>query len=363
MRILIDIGHPAHVHLFKNFYRLMSKNGHNIIISIRDIKSVKTLLEEYEIKFICIGSKHDSVFGKLFNQIQYGITIYNIVKKYKINYGIGTSINLSHISKLTRMKSIILDDDDDDVDPLFVKFAHPFSDILLSPDVLKGKRKKKDTIFYSGYHELAYLHPNWFKPDESILNEVNLKPDEPFFIMRFNVFKAHHDIGARGLSLEQKLKLIHTLEPYGKIFITTERDIEPELQKYQYRTSPEKIHHFLYYATMFVGDSQTMTSEAAVLGTPAIRCNTFVGKISYLEEEENKYGLTYGFTPDRFDLMLEKIRELLKMSNLKVEWQKRRERMLKDKIDVTAFLVWFVENYPESTQIMRENPEYQYNFK
>ncbi len=286
-----------------------------------------------------------------------------MVHNNKIDIGIGTSINLAHISKLTKMKSIVLDDDDDEVQPLFVKFAHPFSDILLSPDVLKEKRKKKDTIFYSGYHELAYLHPNRFTPDKSILRETNLKPDEPFFIMRFNVFKAHHDIGAHGLSLEQKLKIINILKSYGRIFITTEREIEPELQKYQYRMSPEKIHHLLYYAKMFIGDSQTMTSEAGVLGTPAIRCNTFVGKISYLEEEEHKYGLTYGFTPDKFDKMLKKIKDLLKMPNLKQEWQKRRKQMLRDKIDVTAFMVWFVENYPKSIKIMKENPEYQYRFK
>ena len=119
----------------------------------------------------------------------------------------------------------------------------------------------------------------------------------------------------------------------------------------------------MYYATMLVGDSQTMTSEAAVLGTPAIRCNTFVRRISYLEEEEFKYNLTYGFLPENSDSLFSKINELLEMPNIKNEWKKRRENMLKDKIDVTAFFTWFIENYPQSAQIMRENPDYQYKFK
>jgi len=114
---------------------------------------------------------------------------------------------------------------------------------------------------------------------------------------------------------------------------------------------------------MLIGDSQTMTSEAAVLGTPAIRMNSFVGRISYLEEEEHRYGLTYGFKPDQFDQMVLKIEELLKMPNLKQEWQKRRQKMLSEKIDVTAFMVWFVENYPDSVNIMKENPDYQRQFK
>jgi hypothetical protein len=51
------------------------------------------------------------------------------------------------------------------------------------------------------------------------------------------------------------------------------------------------------------------------------------------------------------------------MQNLKEEWQKRSEKMLSEKIDVTAFMVWFIENYPESVKVMKENPEYQYRFK
>ena len=37
--------------------------------------------------------------------------------------------------------------------------------------------------------------------------------------------------------------------------------------------------------------------------------------------------------------------------------------MLVDKIDVTAFMVWFIENYPTTVKIMKENPDYQNNIK
>lgn len=286
-----------------------------------------------------------------------------IIKKNSIEIGIGTSINLAHASKITKMKSLVLDDDDDTVQPLFTKFAHPFCDTLLSPSALIGHRKKKQTIFYTGYHELAYLHPNRFVPDSGVLNQSELIEGEKYFILRFNSFKAHHDIGIKGISLENKRKLINLLKPYGKIFITSERELETEFEEYRINIPPHQIHSLLYYATMFIGDSQTMTSEAAVLGTPSVRCNSFVGRIAYLEEQEHTYGLTYGFKPNETDKMFIKIEELLKLNNLKEEWQKRRQKMLADKIDVTAFLVWFVENYPDSFRIMKENPDYQYNFK
>ena len=51
------------------------------------------------------------------------------------------------------------------------------------------------------------------------------------------------------------------------------------------------------------------------------------------------------------------------MKDLKKEWQLRRQKMLSEKIDYAQFLTWFIENYPESRKIMKENPDYQWRFK
>jgi len=48
---------------------------------------------------------------------------------------------------------------------------------------------------------------------------------------------------------------------------------------------------------------------------------------------------------------------------IREEWQKKREKMLSEKIDVTAFLVWFVETWPDSRKIMKEDPGWQERFK
>jgi len=363
MRILIDIGHPAHVHLYRNFIKEMENLGHQFWITVKNVESSKKLLRFYNIPFIEIGDKKDSLIGKGLNQLRYNWILQKLVRKNKITIGMGSSITVPHVSKLTKVCSVVFDDDDDQVEPFFTYFAHPFADYLVSPDVLKNKRRKKSTIYYAGYHELAYLHPRRFLPSPEVLKEIGVGPSEDFFILRFNAFKAHHDSGILGLSLDDKRRLIAKLKNKGKVFITMERELEPEFEKYRLKISPEKVHSLIHYATMLVGDSQTMTSEAAVLGTPAIRSNSFVGRISYLEEEEHRYGLTFGFHPDKTDAMFAKIEELLAMPNLKEEWQRRRNKMLSDKIDVTAFMVWFVENLPASAKIMHEDPSYQYNFR
>lgn len=246
----------------------------------------KRLLDAYGFRYKVFPKKSDGLFGKILKQLWYDFILWKFCKKHDIAIAIGTSVTIAHVSRISRIQSIVFDDDDDEVQPLVTQYVNPFASSLLSPDVLKGKRKRQDTIFYPGYHELAYLHPDHFKPDPSVLNEIGLQPGEKFFIMRFNVFKAHHDKGIKGLSLSQKLKLIEVLKPHGKILITTERGIRPELQPFQMTVSPEKAHSLMAYATLFLGDSQTMTSEAAVMGVPSLRCNTFAGKISYLEEQE-----------------------------------------------------------------------------
>jgi uncharacterized protein len=362
MRILIDIGHPAHVHLFRNFYKDLIAKGHFVIVTVKDIATAKTLLTIYKIPFIEIGTKKDSIAGKFIGQLQFLRQLLSVCKKNNIEFAIGSSITITHVSLFSKVKSFVFDDDDSAVEPLMARFGHPFADYLISPDVLDFERKKLNHITYAGYHELAYLHPNRFTPDPTVLNDVGLKNGEPFFIMRFNAFKAHHDIGIHGISIENKQRLINLLCNKGKVFITTEREIEPEFAAYKLKVSPEKAHSLLYYATMLIGDSQTMTSEAAMLGTPSIRSNSFVGRIAYLEEEEQKYGLTFGFLPAQTEDMFSKIEELLSIPDLKDEWQKRLIKMYKDKIDVTAFFIYLLENYPKSIEVIKSDPDYQYNF-
>ena len=65
------------------------------------------------------------------------------------------------------------------------------------------------------------------------------------------------------------------------------------------------------------------------------------------DDEEEKYGLVFNYTASVADQekSIQKGIELLKRKDLKKEWKEKSERMLADKIDVTAFLVWFFENY------------------
>ena len=344
MNVLIDINHPAHVHLFRNVYAMLVEHGNKVLVVVKEIPSAMKLLDLYGIPYLNIGKKDDNIMKKGLDQVVYDKRLLKIVHEHHIDLGLGSSINIPHVSKLSKMKSVILDDDDDEVEPLFTQFGHPFADTILSP--AGTPRKSKKTVFVNAYHELAYLHPNRFKPDESVLQDAGVKKGEPYFILRFNAFKAHHDVGEHGLSLEDKRRLIQLLESHGRVFITSERSLEAEFGKYRLTVSPEKIHSLMHYATMFIGDSQSMTSEAAVLGTPALKCNTFAGRLAVPNELEQKYGLCYSFQPTDFEALLNKITELLSQQDLKQLWRAKVQQMLRDKIDVTSYFVDFIEDFP-----------------
>lgn len=349
--ILIDIGHPAHVHLFLHFIREMEKKGHHIFVIAKNVESIKSLLLSFSIPFKIIGKKPDPLLLKYLYQMQIVLKTFIFVIKHRIDIGVGVSMTLPIVSKLTRMRTFGLDDDDIKATPLFALFVNQ-SDYVLTPDCLNYEDRGKHHISYPAYHELAYLHPNRFTPDPRLPVKLGLLPDEQFFVLRFNAYKAHHDSKARGLSTDSKRKIINLLSKYGKVFISTEKQIESEFETFRLPVPPENIHSLLYHATMFVGDSQTMTSEAALLGTPAFKCNTFAGRLSIPNEIENKYHLCFSYLPEDFDKMLKDIQDHLDNQDLKNVFAERRERMLHEKIDLTAFLVWLVDEYPSSVKMV-----------
>lgn len=362
--ILIDIGHPGHVHLLNGVGQELRKHGHNVFFSVRDIPVAKRLMEFYNMTpWIDLGIKKDSLTGKAQTVLHQDVQLLRFVRRNRIDIGLSSGIVLSHVSKLTRMKSFVFDDDDDEAEPLVVKYGHPMSRVVFTPDCIC--RKTNNAVYYAGIHELAYLHPNRFTPNPEVLQHAGIEEGERFFIIRFVALKGHHDVGQAGLSLNQKTALVDLMKPYGRVIITSERPVEKEFEPYRLPVPPEEIHSLMAYCSMFVGDSQTMTSEAAVLGVPALKCNTFAGRLSVPNKLEQKYGLCYAYQPADFDKLYAHLEQLLAKDPevLRREWREKRQRFLDDHIDVTAFFTWFIENYPESKRIMQETPDYQTRFK
>ena len=57
------------------------------------------------------------------------------------------------------------------------------------------------------------------------------------------------------------------------------------------------------------------------------------------------------------------VEDILKNNDLKGKTQRNSLLMQKEFINPTDFLVWFIEKYPESKAILKNNPDYQNTFK
>jgi len=71
---------------------------------------------------------------------------------------------------------------------------------------------------------------------------------------------------------------------------------------------------------------------------PNLRCNTFVGRISYLEELEKKHGLSKGFLPEQSNELFAIAQQWLSdLGNVKKEMKIRREKMVKKSVNLAEW--------------------------
>ena len=369
MRILVLIGHPAHVHNFRQFISEMEKRGHVLkVLAVEKDISLK-LLKEYKIDHTVIGANGVGFLEMGINMIKMEWRTYKIAKQFKPDLFVGRgSPILAHISSLYGKPYVSFSDTEHA--KLIKYLSVPFMDTVLTPSSFTLDFGKKH-IRYEGYKELAYLHPNRFIPNPAVLTELGLDTDDNIFLVRFAAFDASHDTKTEHFDKRYIPELINRLEDNGTVVISSEVKLEPYLQKYQYKLSPDRYHDLLYFSKMYIGEGSTSAMEAAVLGVPPIhfeRLNiggqksTILPYIGVLNELQAKYNLLYSFCDER-DL-LSKVDEILAdLNQAKVIWGRRRDALLNDKIDVTAFMVWFIENYPASFNQLKNNPTIGENFK
>ena len=346
MKILFYLVHPAHFHLFKNVIKELKRNNIQSVVIIRPKESLEELCISEDLDYIKVndGKRKNNKFSMLTDMINRDFRAYHLIKIIKPDLLIGSSVEITHIGKLLGIPSYITHEDDYDNMKFFYYSAFPFATKIISPNGCRQGRWKKKTIFYPGYHELSYLHPNNFAPDEEVQNKL---PKESYFLLRFSQFTAHHDFGASGISDQLALQIINLLKPHGKIMISSERELSGELEKYRITYKASELHDILYSAKMLIGDSQSMTMESAILGVPAIRFNKFAENysITVLDELEDNYGLAIGINNKNPDKLLFTINELLNNPETNNIWNKRKDKMLSEKIDTCQYFVSLISDY------------------
>ena len=350
---LFYCGHPAQYHFAKHTIQLMQNEGWNVLVLIKTKDILEQLLQEDGVAYENIQPKFrkNHKIAILWASFVRTREVYKLAKRYKAEILIGTDSSIAQAGWLLRKPTITTLEDDYDIIKNLAKLTYPFTTHIIVPNICKVGRWAYKKIGYEGYMKLAYLHPHRFTPRKEILSKYQMQQNDSYVIVRLAKLVAHHDKDVRGLSLSILKEMITLCERKGhKVYITSEIVLPNEFLSYQLKINHTDIHHVLSQASLLISDSQSMSVEAAMLGVPSVRYSDFSGRISVLEELEHRYGLTYGITTSEPLKLVEKVEDLLSMPNLREEFQKRRQKMLNDKIDVTAFLTWFIENYPQSAE-------------
>lgn len=336
-KFLFYLGHPAHFHNIKIVAQQLVNDGHQVLLVAREKDVLFKLLENSPFEIIFLPPrKPGGTLKMVMSILNREKAMFSICRKFKPDLLAGTDLVITHIGKLLQIPSIIINEDDAVEIPLMAKLAFPFATAILAPNCCDQSPYEHKKIGYNGYHELAYLHPDYFTPDKSLFKNL-INTEEPYFILRFAQLSAHHDKGKQGISDKLAQQIIALLSEKGKVYITSERPLSQDLEKYRVQVHPSLMHHVMAFAEMYIGDSQTMAAEAAVLGVPSIRYNDFVGRLGYLEELQHKFELTIGIPTTKKDELIKTITFLLSQPELKLQWQRKRLKMINETTDVVKF--------------------------
>ncbi|MDB2293252.1 DUF354 domain-containing protein [Halorubrum ezzemoulense] len=337
MDILIGIGHPAHVHFYRNTIEELRSRGYEVGVVTKKRDLAVELLDAYDIEYTVAGNSNiqkDSLLRMALPFLHLEIDVLREVRKNQpaVVTGIG-NIPLSHASTIFDCQSKIFVDTEHA--HLANNLTFPFADQIFTPECYQDDLGPKQ-IRYPGYHELAYLHPNQFDPDPTILNEAGLDEDERFVILRLVDWNAAHDIGDGGF--DNVVDVVESLEQTGvRVFITAEGDVPEAVEHCQLAIEPHRIHHLMYYADLFIGESATMATESAVLGTPGVFVSS--SRRGYTDELEERYDMVFNFSgKERQSKGIQKAISILNDYDQKL-WDQKREELLEDKIDTTQFII------------------------
>ncbi len=278
----------------------------------------------------------------LIELVQRDYRLYRIVQKFKpdIMASIG-GIFIAHVGQLTGIPSLVFYDTENAT--LQNALTYPLASCVITPQCYQTWLPKKRHIKYAGYHELSYLHPDYFQPDRKIACNNGLAEKGHTFLLRTVSWQANHDFGENGWSIELLDQLVSLLSEHGKVLISSESSLPEKLSQYAYQGNLTEIHHVMAFCRGFIGESATMASECAVLGVPAVYAAE-TGR-GYTDEQEQTYNLVRNVRILNWSNIKSAAMWLLSLDQEKTN--QAHKKLLANTIDVTELIIQCIKTFPE----------------
>jgi len=337
MRYLIFTNTPAHVHLYRNAIERLRDRGHSVRVLARDYGCTVDLLEWYDLPYEIYGHCDTSKYS-LFRQLpRHYARMLRLARRFDPDLLLGMGAYAAHTGIATRTSTVlILDSEPTSLDHLL---SRPFADAILTPAAFR-KDLGEDHFTFEGFKECAYLHPDEYSSRGTVREQLSLGPDERYALLRFNAFGSHHDVGKSGFTPTQRETLVRRLAEEATVFVSDEGgDMDlANLPARRFDVHPALMHDALREASLLVADTQTIVTEAALLGTPAIRSNSFVGEDdmgNFVELADADLVRNVA----SFEDALATAERVLADPSVEQAWRRRRDVYMETKVNLTDVIV------------------------
>ena len=269
MRVLFDFVHPANSLVFFHTLRSLKAEGADVKIVSRNKDVLVPLLNEFGFEHTPISTAGEGKIGLAKELIQRDFRLWNIARRFRPDVMVGYGgVAISHVGKLTAIPSLSFYDTEHA--KLQIQLAVPFITEWHVPESWRGMEAPGRTFHFKGGKQLAYLHPDHFRPDPDIASAAGWDSSRDNFLVRTVSWKAAHDDGLSGISPDRLRAIVAHLSQIGKVHISAEGELPSDLEPMRYRASPAKFHHLLGHCRLYCGESDTIASEAVMLGVPAL---------------------------------------------------------------------------------------------
>jgi len=264
-KILLDITHVAEFNFFKNAIERMESFA-EIDVIIRSRGQLAQIMDREfgKNKYDQIGKHYATIYGKLFGLIYRNIEVISYChgKNYDLYTGFG-SFYASFASRFYRKPSVLFPDDYEY--KLTYNLCKYSSDYLVIPDSIPSTG---NVLKYRGFKELAYLHPNYFSPNEKVLDYYNLEPNEYVFIREIS----KRSLNYKDLDQIDLPTIIRSIYEAGlKAVVSLEdKNAYTKLENCIIIDKPVDVFSLMHFALFSISSGDSMARESCLVGTPSI---------------------------------------------------------------------------------------------
>ena len=274
MRIWIDVSNAPQVHFFKNVYRRLVREGHDVLVTGRRFGALEALLDGSCIPYTLVGEHGGSqkdeklrassrrVLGLTDTVSSFvpDVALYkHSVEAPRVSYGLGIpSLCVLDNEHAIAQNKLML--------PLSTKVIAPRA--IEAPLITRFGVDPGQIRHFEGFCELAHIED--FIPSPHVLDDLGLDPDRPIAVMRPEPVMANYYQGDPSVSIVSPL--LERLSDFQCVGIP-----RTQLQEALFRRDGAIVPSacidalsLMHYADVVISAGGSMNREGVAMAKPAI---------------------------------------------------------------------------------------------